>query len=267
MTKKNAISLLMSGALMASMVTPAFALGGGSKPAANGGGSTTGSSTATSVTKSMDYQTLINMPTIDIEMTSNNSVIVNPYRLSYVVDPTDTTADPSTDSIITSTNFITSKSNAPISVGVTINSTAPEGVDWATALIGDKNTPDQRQVALALQLKAVTDITEEPTWDEAASTNTGSFGSAKTAADAVEAAADDATAADIFLSNEAQSLGTEEGSYYYVMKPAAEDTPTYAAFHLVGDCSQTSGTAAWTGAEQIKVSTAFTFTMLPNVIE
>jgi len=275
MTKKNALCLLTTGALMASMVAPAFALGGssssGSTTSNNSGSSSSGSSsssTAMSVDKKLDYNTVVNMPTIDVTMTNNNSVVINPYRLAYVIDP----KDPDTTdnkSVITATNLITSKSNAPLNVAVTLTSSAPDTVTWATDLIENATTPPtDRQIALDFMLQGVADAdaAESATWSPDKDEADGSFGAnTADATAAVSAAGATAKARDIFLDGSEQTFGVDE--YYYVMAPAADaDTPTYAAFKLVGDASETSGEDAWTAADKISVSTAFTFTMLPNVV-
>lgn len=276
MMKKHWMSLLLSGALMASMATPAFAI---VKPTSSGSGSSSGSNSGSNTVSSttgaldqktnLDYQIVMNMPTVDVTVSSNNAVVLNPYKLSYT--PAEG-KDAVSDTVVTAVNTIVSNTKAPVDVDVTITSEAKGSAAFAKDFNTIKTATD-RQVAMGFCLWGVDTVAAAEAmtaddWGTPIATQTGSFSaktSSMTRADAIKAAASDAKAQDIILEGGEQALG--EDSYYYVMAPAEDNKPTCAAFKLIGQCTTTSGTDAWTAADTVTVSAAFTFTVLPNEVE
>lgn len=256
---KKALALGCATAMALSV--NAFALpGGGSTGGSTGGntGGNTGGSTntptagATTVSQSMDYDTVLQAPTIEVELTANNAIVMNPYGLTFT-NPLD--GEDSTDSIATAVNVITSKTLAPLDVDVTVTSQAPEGVSWGSSSVAAST---DKEVFLQLALEAAADDAV----DSAVTTVGGSWTATTAANMVVKNNLATAKAELIVLDGTTQAYGEDE--YFFIIAPAEDaDTPAYAHFQLVGDLATKSDTP-WTAADAVDVSVAFTFNIMSN---
>lgn len=210
---------------------------------------------ATKVEKSLDYTASLEAPTIEVELTSNGAIIMNPYGLTFT-DPV--SENDSASSIATAVNIITSKTLAPLDVDVTITSSAPEGVTWADATT---DASEDKEVFLQFALQAVaSDDISTPTWAGAGGISGGTW--TATTAMTTKSNLASAKAALITLNGTTQAEG--EDANYFVMPAAADaDNPVYAAFKLCGDLA-TKAETPWTAADTVTASVAFTFNIMSN---
>lgn len=218
---KKVLSVVLALAMVLALAVPAFATDNTSL--ADIGKAATGAST--------DMKGETKVPTIDIVVPKNASIIVNPYQIS--VTPTGGTA--TQDTVISPVYYITNKSDIKLDVGMTVTGKAGSGVSFADA------APTSSETANAVYLKfeaAPTATQAEPTW--ASATGVQSVKVTKTA----------------------QKL---EGATGIKMDAASTSTPNYIAYHVSGSAA-TAPTKPWTTAMTAGVTVAFTFKPIANTV-
>lgn len=262
---KKLLSLAMALAMVLSLSVTAFAVPGGGGTGGGGGGTDTPDTPtepgATSVEASLDFETTLNAPTISVELTSNNAIIMNPYGLTFV-DPV--TENDSTAGMATAVNIITSTTLAPLDVDVTVTSSAPDTVTWASSAIANTSTEKEVYMQFAMQYAADDDVTA-PAWAGTAGGASGSWTALTYSGTATAPAANTLAAATNkakLITLDGTAITEGEDTYYYVMAAAADaDSPVYAAFKLCGTLNQKAA-EPWTAADAITASVAFTFNVM-----
>lgn len=256
-TLKRVASLALALALVLSLAIPAFA----NEP-----------DERTTALAAVDYESVVQAPTISVEITDNGAIILNPYMMAYedpftekMVSAADST------SVATATNFIINSTLAPVSVAVTVSGKASDGskaklVNASAA----KNTSAEKEVFLqfAMQGANVTDPEDftktELTWNTAGGTSGWKGTTAANWGKKIEVAKNSNKAELITVGTEPVKKGFD--ATYYIMAANTidekeEEHPSYAAFKLVGDMS-TQSTTPWTEDDGVNVTVAFTFTIV-----
>lgn len=230
---KKLLALAMTGCMAFTMSATAFAI---------------------SSESALEYAPELQIPTIEVELTANSAIVMNPYGLTYINPVTE---EEDTASLVTAVNAITNRTLAPLDVDVTVTSSAPETVAWGSSTVASSTS---KEIFLQFALEA----TDSDATDTAISVASWSATSATDMISKSKLAT--AKAALVTLDGSEQIQG--EDSNYFVMAAAtpgatadAEVEPTYAHFQLVGDLAQKSEDP-WTEEDIINVSVAFTFNMM-----
>ena len=243
---KKLASLVMAGALTLSLAAPAFAAT--DTEITDIGAIGTASNTEITGTT--------NVPTIKVTTPNAGAVVVNPYKLTYVVDVGDDADDPSDDTtstnqIISAVQYIKSESDVPLKVNVTATGkTEGEAVFATTTTVGNTKLTN-KSAFVYFQIKGATAAKDsgadtvsitDPDWGTFSATDAGTIvlgAKAVTKNNTVTLAA-------------ATEVADEAGT-------GTVTIPSVAAFRLNGD-AVTSPTKAWTGADKVSATLAFTFT-------
>lgn len=231
---KKALSLALAGSMVAAMAINSFAI---------------------STENSLDYEVELQVPTIEVELTANTAIVMNPYGLTFINPVTN---EEDTASLVTAVNVITSRTLVPLDVDVTVTSSAPDTVTWASSSAAD--TTNSKDVFLEFYLEAASDD------DTTTPLSTASW-TATSAADMLKKSKlATAKAAKITLDGSEQAMGEDDN--YFVMPAATPGTndevePTYAHFQLLGDLA-TKSEEAWSEEDVITTSVAFTFNMMTD---
>lgn len=147
MKMKKLLSGAMAAALSLSLAVPAFALEVNSIDGL-------GESSQVEITGET------NLPTIKISVPDNGKVVLNPYKLDYVIDET-TTKD---DQIISTPQFVVNESSLGLKVSASVLGTAGGSVTFASSSLASDTTTTDKKVYLTVEMQATTDGTTEPTW-------------------------------------------------------------------------------------------------------
>lgn len=143
------------------------------------------------------------------------------------------TGDAKTDQVLSAPQFITSQSDVPIKVGISVTGTPSDTLTLATAAV--KDTETKKTAFVYFEIAKVTTADTAPTWgtyDTKAVNMLAVKKGAATKANVVELDAVDVTDA---------------------------SKKSQAAFHLAGNAAE-SPTSAWTSSDKLDVTVAFTFT-------
>jgi len=191
------------------------------------------------LTRNLDIAGTTKAPTIKIVVPSSGAVTVNPYQMEVTVG-----SDKVTDQIISTTQYVENKSDVAIQVSAAITGKVEGAAKLVTTSTqGGKTAATANNVYLVFESTVVDDNTTAPVW-----TGDG----AVAAEDKVEVKVS-TTKATKDLGTLAKGDGTDAG--------AADG---YLAFHLTGDAVK-APTKAWTEADKVSASIAFTF--VPTVVE
>lgn len=188
-------------------------------------------STTTTPTNATEFTGSTEAPTVSVTVPASATFVVNPYKMSVQ----NAAGDDVTDQVVAATQYVTNLSDVPLTVDVTVTGTTEGNAAFATSSTQGSRAPTTNSVFLYAEFGAATanDGSADPTWGTAYST----------------------TATNQVL------VGARATSKKGVAKLAATDgsAANYLAYKLAGDAAS-APTTAWTDADKVKVSVAFTFT-------
>lgn len=168
-------------------------------------------------------------PTITVTVPATGAVTVNPYKMEVTVN-----SNQVTDQIISAPMYVENSSDVPLVFDVTVTGKKEGNAIFSTTPIGTK-VVTTNSVFMYAEFGAATaeDGTGDPTW----------------------AAAYDSKA----TNQVAISERTTTKKAVVELDANASGAKNYLAFKLAGDASS-QPTTAWTGADKVGASIAFTFT-------
>ena len=176
------------------------------------------------------YEGELKAPTIKISVPDSGKVILNPYKMTF----TPAGGDETSDQIVSAPLYIASATDVALTVDATVTGTAPTGVTFATATTQGTKAVTTKSVFMFFEIKTATDGSTSP------------FTTASTY--------DSKSTSQILVSAKAAS---KKG---VITLPATDGTnATYAAYRLTGDLAS-SPVEAWTDADAVTATVAFTFT-------
>ena len=175
------------------------------------------------------------VPTINVTVPATGTVTINPYGLEVTVDSVKVT-----DQIISGVTYLESTTLTALRVSATVTGTQNGNAKLATATTQGAKAPTTNSVFLYMEIGKATkkDGSGDPTW----------------------ATAYDSKAANQVL---VSAKATTKADVVTMDKSADGTAATYAAFRLAGDAASAPATA-WTTADTVDVTIAFTF--LPTVV-
>lgn len=198
----------------------------------------------TDLVQSTEIEGSTQTPTISISVPANASVILNPYKMSVDLTPDDTDDDVTSNAqIISATNYIKNKTDVALSVSATVTGKAAGEAVFATA---------STQTGKAVTTKSAF------VYLEVIDAGAGEDGDATEPADALT---DDSWKAyDAKAANQILLAAKAVNKANMLTVPAvAEDASSFIAYRLAGDAAS-SPTKAWTSADTVSATIAFTFT-------
>lgn len=243
---KKIVSAVLAGTMALSMAATAFA---SDTEISTIDGLTTASNTEITGTT--------NVPTIKVTIPAGGAVVVNPYKLAYIVDVGDDADDPSDDTtstsqIISATQYIKSESDVPLKVNVSVTGKTEGEAVFSTASVASNTKLTTKSAFVYFQIKGATAaksdsddtivITDPADWGTFSATDAGTVVLATKA---------------VAKANVVTLAAATE-----VANTAGDDTvvvPAVAAFRLNGD-AVASPAKGWTATDKISATVAFTFT-------
>lgn len=278
---KKLASLLIAGAMVFSMAMPAFASGlintgannSTETPVSPTTGAAAGSNQPSDLARSLKFTGTTNVPTINVDMATDASIILNPYGLTVTVD-----GNESTDPFLTSTIIITNHSNCPLAISgsftpsvgtdkVKLVANAAAADTGKAEALADKNvfvgvaignvTSEDAEIDFTAttgdyrtKVKGAKAATNFGTWQP--KTGTGSYDKTKSGFYPL-------TAADTAVKfGDADDSQSSKLPYYL---GAGNDNPTYMGLRVFGLCEKFVK-EAWTAEDTVSVAMAMT--ILPN---
>ena len=276
---KKLASLLIAGVMVLSMAMPVFALDdlvGGSSSSTDTSSSSssaaattsTGSNQSSDLSRSMKFTGTTNVPTINVDMATDASIVLNPYGLTVTFNEAETT-----DPFLSSTVLITNRSNCPLDVSGSFTPSVAGGAKLvdsaANANKGTQAKPADKNVFLAVVMGNVAN--ESATIDFATIANATTYREKMVKA----------TAKGNFVTF---ATGSKDANGFYALKTAdtavnfgdANDTntnkvpyrlgtgnenPTYLGMRVFGLCDQWVS-SPWTANDTVSV--AMTMTLVPT---
>lgn len=217
MKLKKLACAALTGALALSLSVPAFA--------------------DETLSQSTEYTGSMSVPTINITVPTEGTVVLNPYKLAVGASGSEVT-----DQVINATSYIENGSNVALNVSATVTGKLPTGkkdVTFATTTTQNASKPlTTNSIFMYFEIAPTTANNVEPDWLESYV--------AKPAAD--QEVKQILVAAKATTVNNILTLGakTDSGS-------------TFAAYHLTGD-AVSAPTRAWAEDDNVSATVAFTFT-------
>lgn len=256
---KKLASLVLTGAMIASMSMSAFAWGnaGGGTTAntqqSSGGGAASSDSTGATIPVGSSVQTA----TIDIDVATATDVIINPYQISVELD-SGTSQDKFLSAPVVATNKSTTKVDVTARVTVTANGDAKIVSDASTVQTASTDTPGDKNVYVAL-LVADVGTTAEPVLKV---TNLGASNQAVALGSASLAAAKYKMVPIAASGTEVGFGSTGDTDTDALTLAAGSESENYFAMQLFGDVNSRTS-SAWTANDTISASIVLTFKAQP----
>lgn len=226
MKSKKLMSTVLAGAMALSLAVPAFAAD-------------------TDLEQSTEISGTTQVPTISISVPATGSIVLNPYKMSVDISEDQDGSQEVNTQIISANSYIKNKTDVALTVSATVTGkTAGEAV-FATATTQGTKAVTTKSAFVYLEVVNAgagddgdaTAPTAEPTWSSAY---------------------DSKAANQVLLSAKAVTKAN-----MLTVPAVAEDSSSFIAYRLAGDAAS-SPTKAWTGADTVSATIAFTFT--PTVV-
>lgn len=222
---KKVAAMVLAGAMALSMAVPAFAAD-------------------TDLEQSTEISGTTQTPTISISVPATGAVVLNPYKMSVDVSAAQDGSDMVTNQIISATNYIKNKTDVALAVSATVTGkTAGEAVFATATTQGGTKAVTTKSAFVYLEVidagagddDAATEPTTAPT-------------------DASWKAYDAKAVNQVLLAAKAVTKAN-----MLTVPAVADGASSFIAFRLAGDAAS-SPTKAWTSADTVSATIAFTFT-------